>query len=103
MSQKLRMRLPQAEMIILYGSYARNEYVDYDERVEFGIPTSYRSDYDILVVASGITGKEAEDKLSNAEDAYYKNPDKQTPVQLINDDTGKLNRDLSDGRYFLHR
>lgn len=29
-------KLPQIEMIILYGSYARNEYVDYDERVEFG-------------------------------------------------------------------
>ena len=97
---EIRMRLPQAEMIILYGSYARNEYVDYDERVEFGIPTSYRSDYDVLVVTSGVTSKEADDKLSNVEDAYYRNPDKQTPVQFINDDIEKLNKDLSDGRYF---
>ena len=37
-------------MIILYGSYAKNKYVDYDQRVEFGVPTYYMSDYDILIL-----------------------------------------------------
>ncbi len=93
-------RLPQTEMIILYGSYARNEYVDYDERVEFGIVTTYRSDYDILVVTHGITDKDAGKILDNVDDLYYQDPDKQTPIEFINDSIEKLNKDLSEGRYF---
>jgi len=93
-------RIPQVEMIILYGSYATGKYVEYDSRVEFGIRTTYMSDYDILVVTSGAKDKEVGQKLDNIEEIYYKNPDKQTPVQFINDDIRKLNKDLSDGRYF---
>ena len=40
--------LPDCEMIILYGSYARNTYVDYDQRIEYGIRTCFMSDYDIF-------------------------------------------------------
>lgn len=97
---QIRERLPQAEMIILYGSYARNSYVDHDERVEFGIPTSYKSDYDILVVTDGIRDQHAGSILNEIDIAYYRNPDRQTPVEFINDDIKKLNQDLSDGRYF---
>lgn len=93
-------KIPETQMIILYGSYARNEYVDYDEKVEFGITTTYMSDYDILVVTSGISDKLVGSKLDNIDDKYYRNPDKQTPVQFINDDIKKLNTDLEEGRYF---
>lgn len=93
-------KLPQTQMIILYGSYARNQYVDYDERIEFGITTTYMSDYDLLVVTDGVSDKLAGSKLDNVEDKYYRNPDKQTPVQFINDDIKKLNKDLEEGRYF---
>lgn len=98
--KKVVERLPQTTMIILYGGYARGSYVDYDERVEFGIPTSYMSDYDILVVTDGITDKEAGQKLDNVDELYYKYPESQTPVEFINDDISKLNSDLSEGRYF---
>ena len=98
--KKVVERLPQTTMIILYGSYARGNYVDYDERVEFGIPTSYMSDYDILVVTEGITDKEAGMKLDCVDNLYYKYPESQTPVEFINDDISKLNSDLSEGRYF---
>lgn len=109
-------------MIILYGSYATGKYVEYDSRVEFGIRTTYMSDYDILVVTSGAKDKEVGQKLDNIEAIYYKNhsisdmlyvsetdtmetvstrnTDKQTPVQFINEDIKKLNKDISDGRYF---
>lgn len=93
-------KIPETQMIILYGSYARNEYVDYDERIEFGITTTYMSDYDILVVTHGISDKLVGSKLDNIDDKYYRNPDKQTPVQFINDDIKKLNTDLEEGRYF---
>ncbi len=115
-------RIPRTEMIILYGSYATGKYVEYDTRVEFGVRTTYMSDYDILVVTSGEKDKEVGQKLDNIEAIYYKNhsisdilyvgetgsmevisgrsSDRQTPVQFINEDIRKLNRDLSDGRYF---
>lgn len=92
--------IPQTQMIILYGSYATGKYVEYDERTEFGIRTSYMSDYDILIVTQGIKDKDAGQKLDAVEHLYYTDPDFQTPVQFINDDIKKLNKDLADGRYF---
>lgn len=97
---EITKRLPQTEFIILYGSYATGKYVVYDERVEFGIPTSFMSDYDILVVTSGISDKKVGNLLDNIDDLYYKDPELQTPVQFINDDIKTLNRQLEEGRYF---
>ena len=39
----------EVEMVILFGSYARGEYVE-DTYVEKGILYEYKSDYDLLVV-----------------------------------------------------
>lgn len=93
-------RIPQTQMIILYGSYATGKYVEFDTRIDFGIRTTYMSDYDILVVTDKAKDKEVGQRLDNIEEIYYKNPDKQTPVQFINEDIKKLNKNLSDGRYF---
>ena len=90
-------------MIILFGSYARNDYVVYDEKYEFGKLQFYVSDYDILVVTSGVSDGGAIRSLSNVEDLYYdraKDPDRQPPVQFISEDMKKLNKYLNDGRYF---
>ena len=38
------------EKIILYGSYAKNTYVEHRYRDSSGTEYEYRSDYDILVV-----------------------------------------------------
>ena len=96
-------RLKQTEMIILFGSYARNDYVVYDEKYEFGKIQFYVSDYDILVVTSGVSDGGAIRSLSNVEDLYYdraKDPDRQPPVQFISEDMKKLNKYLNEGRYF---
>jgi len=96
-------RLKQTEMIILFGSYARNDYVVYDEKYEFGKLQFYVSDYDILVVTSGVSDGGAIRSLSNIEDLYYdraKDPDRQPPVQFISEDMKKLNKYLNEGRYF---
>lgn len=93
-------KLPYCEMIILYGSYAKGTYVEYDERHEFGILTSFMSDYDILVITSKIDVKEAGRILDDVDAKYYKRPDQQVPIQFINDDIEKLNSDLAEGRYF---
>jgi len=93
-------RVPHCEMIILYGSYARGTFVEYDERDEFGILTSFMSDYDLLVVTSNMDVQEVGHLLNTVDDKYYKRPDYQVPIQFINDDIEKLNSDLSERRYF---
>lgn len=96
-------RLPQTEMIILYGSYARNNYVKRGIRVENDIPTIKISDYDILVVTSGVSNGKAETILDNVEDLFFANKDidRHTPVQFINEDIKVLNKSLSESRYFF--
>ncbi|MFR9165616.1 MAG: HEPN domain-containing protein [Dysgonomonas sp.] len=96
-------RLPQTEYIILYGSYARDNYVKRGIRVEDGgIPTVKISDYDILVITSSINSKKAETVLDNVEDVFFtgKDFDRDTPVQFINDDIKTFNKYIEEGRYF---
>lgn len=96
-------RLPQTEYIILYGSYARDNYVKRGIRVEDGgIPTVKISDYDILVITSGINSKKAETVLDNVEDIFFreKDFDRDTPVSFINDDIKTFNKYIEEGRYF---
>lgn len=101
--ESILSRVKQTEMIILFGSYARNDFVVYDEKYEFGKIQFYVSDYDILVVTSGISDGIAGKALDNIEVQYYnraKNPDRQPPVQFITIDMKKLNKELKEGRYF---
>ena len=99
----IRDRLPQAEMIILFGSYARNQYVDYDSE-QYDKVSKKVSDYDILVITSkGITDKDAGKMLDNVEQIWYgkgKDNPKQPPVQFINENIKNLNKALEEGRYF---
>lgn len=74
--------------------------MEYDERDEFGILTSFMSDYDLFVVTSGVNVSEVGHLLDTVDDKYYKRPDHQVPIQFINDDIEKFNSDLSEGRYF---
>ena len=101
--KEILKRLPQTEYIILYGSYARGNYVRRSVRIEDGgIPTVKISDYDIYVVTSGFNNKKAETVLDNVEDIFFsgKDFDRDTPVQFITDDIKTLNKYLEEGRYF---
>ena len=98
----IRKYLPQAEMVILFGSYARNEFVDFDERVEFGVPMLFRSDYDILVVTSKATDFTVDNALMIVDKKYDPRGDSRTPIQFIHDNIKKVNSDLSEGRYFYN-
>lgn len=98
----IRKYLPQAEMVILFGSYARNEYVDFDERVEFGVPMFYRSDYDILIITSKATFFTVDKALMIIDKKYDPKGDTFPPIQFIHDDIKKVNSDLSEGRYFYN-
>ncbi|MCD8178427.1 MAG: HEPN domain-containing protein [Tannerellaceae bacterium] len=96
-------RLSHTEYIILYGSYVRDHYVRRGIRVEKdGVPTVKISDYDILVLTSGINSKKVETMLDNVEDLFFagKDFDRDTPVQFINDDVKNFNKFIEQGRYF---
>ena len=98
----IRERISQCEMIILFGSYARGTFVDYDERIEFGIPTTFKSDYDILVVHSAGNSDVVDTRLSSARTkyGYWGDARYRVPVQFIHDNIKKVNKDLENGRYF---
>lgn len=95
--------LPGCELIILYGSYARNTYVDYDQRIEYGIRTCFMSDYDILVVTNTRFQRHVISHiLSKATDNYYKgmNRNESTTVQFIDESIDDLNKAIDKNRYF---
>lgn len=98
--QLIRKHLPKVQMIILFGSTARNEYVDFDERFEFGVHTIYRSDYDILLVTYKENYYSVEKGIDKIQRDYARCAITRTPVQIIHDSIFKVNSDLSDGRYF---
>lgn len=98
--QLIRKHLPKVQMIILFGSHARNEYVDFDERFEFGVHTIYRSDYDILLVTYKQRSFTVERGIDKIQRDYERCAITPTPVQIIHDSIFKVNSDLSEGRYF---
>lgn len=99
----IKMHIPKCAMVILYGSYARGGYVLWDERVEFGIFTSYQSDLDILVVTyesnSRITEYQLEEKVVENYHKAFAHCRHASP-QFIVEDINTLNRALDTGRYF---
>ena len=98
----IRDEVKDVVMVILYGSYAKNTYVECDERRDFGVKTYFMSDYDILVVTKkrlGVREGTAETRirerfLESRADEF------QTWPQFINESISKLNHALSEGRYF---
>lgn len=101
--KEILKRLPRTEYIILYGSYARDNYVRRSIRVEDGgIPTVKISDFDILVLTNGFNSKKAEVVLDNVENVFFqgKDIDRDTPVQFITDEIKVFNKYIREGRYF---
>lgn len=95
--------LPDCEMIILYGSYARNTYVDYDQRIEYGVPTYFMSDYDILIVTRDRVNRyKVLGKLEKVKENFYRHKNRPfyTSIQFINENISALNRYIDKGFYF---
>lgn len=66
----IRKSIGNCQMIILFGSYARRDYVLWDSKIEFGVQTSYQSDYDILIIITGPT-KQVENQLHRVTNKYH--------------------------------
>lgn len=98
----VRKSVDNCQMIILFGSYARGDYVLWDSKVEFGVHTSYQSDYDILIVTSGMT-KRVEDKLRKVTNKYHEMFEHRRHVfpQFIVEHINTVNNNLETSQYFF--
>lgn len=92
-------RYGEIEMIILFGSYARGNYVE-DKYEDKGITYEYKSDYDLLI----ITTKNAQadsDSLTNSISGKLDELNLPTPVNPIFHGIDFVNKELRDGNYFF--
>lgn len=96
----------QCEMVILYGSYARGDYVEYDQRIEFGVPTYFMSDFDILVITQHENNIFYIDRqLEKVNERYhqYKGMGRYaftTKIHFINETIKSFNKQITKCRYF---
>jgi len=79
--------------IILFGSYARADWVDEPEN-------GYQSDYDLLVVVSHADLTDIADYWYVAEDRILRDPAIARPVNIIVHSLEEVNQALSRGEYF---
>ncbi len=98
----------KCEMIILYGSYATGNQVVYDQKKEYGVPTFYMSDYDILIVTSCRFKKAVIGNIfKKIINQYYQekgieNIRFHTTVQFISESIYDLNKAIDKRRYFYY-
>lgn len=95
-------QVKQVEMIILFGSYAKNKYVDYDQRIEFGTPTYYMSDYDIVILTRKPIGAIESSLYEKIKDRFFENKNRpfHTHPQFVNYGIEDFNYALSKAHYF---
>lgn len=98
----IRDEVKDVVMIILYGSYARNTYVELDIQRDYGSgEIQFMSDYDILVVTKRRLGAKESTVNSRIKDRFLRCKGKfQTYPQIINESISKFNNALSEGHYF---
>ena len=100
----VKQHISWCSMVVLYGSYARGGYVLWDEKIEFGVHTSYQSDYDIMLVVSKSSIKSVEDKLRTKVTPKYHKAfahRRHASPQFIVEYVDMLNKELGRSQYFF--
>jgi len=92
-------RYSEIEMIILFGSYARGNWVE-DKYVEKGITYEYKSDYDLLIVMSN-NSKANSDMLTQSITGKLEELNLPTPIHPIFHGIDFVNNELREGNYFF--
>lgn len=87
------------EMIILFGSYARGDWVE--ELAPDKFHYTYQSDFDILVVVSKKVLVKRHRAWEHLEDRFHRSPGVRTPVTLLYEHIDYVNAQLSEGQYFF--
>ncbi len=89
----------QPVLVILFGSYARNTWVN-DKYYKDGVYYTYQSDYDVLVVTKNDLSKGTSGKWNQIEhraDQFSYS----APISLIQHGLGFLKKELRVGSYFF--
>jgi len=89
----------EPEMIILFGSYARNEWVE-DRYEEGHITYEYKSDFDILVISKVELGPRRNGRWFKME-REVKGLPVQTPISLIHHGIKFFNKEIRKSSYFF--
>jgi HEPN domain-containing protein/predicted nucleotidyltransferase len=84
------------EMIILFGSYARDEAVE--ERAPNGHHFRYQSDFDLYVLMKGRKDAARVNRNKQLRDRLRR--EIQTPIQIVSETVGHFNHCLSLAQYF---
>jgi uncharacterized protein len=92
-------RYSEIEMIILFGSYARGNWVE-DKYVEKGTTYEYKSDYDLLIILSK-NGQSNSDTLTQSISWKLNESKLDTPVHPIFHGIEFVNTELQEGSYFF--
>jgi HEPN domain-containing protein/predicted nucleotidyltransferase len=92
-------RFAEVEMIILFGSYARGNWVE-DQYVDKGITYEYKSDYDLLIILSK-NGQAGSDSLTHSITQRLEELNLPTPLNPIFHGIEFVNNELREGSYFF--
>lgn len=96
-----RKEIKDVAMIILFGSYAKNKFVDCDVTHDFGITEFYISDYDLLIVTKHRLGGKESTVVSQIREEFLQGKEEfQTSPQIITESIKGLNNELSEGHCF---
>jgi HEPN domain-containing protein/predicted nucleotidyltransferase len=96
----IRDRFPEVEMILLFGSYARDSWVE-DSYVEDKVIYEYQSDYDILLICADQKTASKARKQTLLETAIGNQKQIKTPVNLIYHGIDHVNTSITQGHYFF--
>jgi len=96
----IRDKFPEAEMIVLFGSYARDTWVE-DSYVEDKVIYEYVSDFDILLIAPTQKIAQQARKQTFVEQAIERKKQIKTPVSIIYHGIDHVNSSISQGHYFF--
>ncbi len=92
-------RYSEIEVILLFGSYARGNWVE-DKYVEKGITYEYKSDYDLLIICSKNSQANA-DTFIQSVTGKLEELNLPTPVNPIFHGIEFINYELREGNYFF--
>jgi HEPN domain-containing protein/predicted nucleotidyltransferase len=97
----IRDTIPGVEMVILYGSYARDKWVE-ERYVKDGITYEYISDFDILVLVGNAAKVHGEGYRKNARRKIRQTGEVDTPTDISIEGVDEVNKEIADHSYFFN-
>ena len=97
--EALITRYSEIEMILLFGSYARGNWIE-DKYVEKGITYEYKSDYDLLIIC-GKNSQANADTFIQSVTGKLGELNLPTPINPIFHGIEFVNYELREGNYFF--